>query len=327
MICFPVTIGGVVEVDSMDATEEMAVPPMFQHGFPMLEYIDTQREQRTGVTRYSQGLDAEALNKTARGIQIIQDASQQRQELIARVYAEMFMKRLFGLILKNVSKYQTRPRMIRLRGEWVPMDPRAWKNKYDMTVAVGLGTGNRDQQAAHAMTVLNVQKEIILAPGGEAMITPSNIYATLEKLITAIGWKSTETYFTDPGKNPQPQQQEPQVDPKVVEIQGKQQLQAQKDQMDHQYRMLQAQKDGEVSMFKAEADARIKAWEAERKAEREGWIAEQNADVSLAKAIDDIDIKRLSVETDNEFKADMHETQKKIASEKGADKAGSVLGS
>jgi hypothetical protein len=295
-------VGGVVEMEDTSDVEEMVVPPMFQHAFPMLEYLDTVREQRTGVTRYSQGLDAESLNKTARGMMIIQDASQQRQELIARVYAEMFMKRLFGLILKCVSRYQESPRMIRLRGEWVPMDPRTWKNKYDMTVTVGLGTGNRDQQAAHAMNMLNIQKELV-AGGKTNMVTDSNIYKTVEKYVEAVGLKSAEPYFTDPGENQQPQQ--PPVDPKVVEIQGKQQLQSQKEQMDHQFRMMQLDRDHEVNLYKAKLDAMVK-----------GWSAEQDADRDLAKAIDEIEIKRVSTDADIGMKADSTEAGMEIQKRK-----------
>ncbi len=33
-----------------------------------------------------------------------------------------------------------------MRGKFVAVDPREWNNEYDMTVNVGLGTGNREQQ-------------------------------------------------------------------------------------------------------------------------------------------------------------------------------------
>ena len=305
-------VGGVVEMQALTDTEEMVVPPMMQYLFPVLEYVDAQREQRTGVTRYSQGLDAESLNKTATGISIIQDAAQQRQELIARVYAEVFMKRMFQLILGCVAKYQKAARMIRLRGKWVEMDPRSWKNSYDMTVTVGLGTGNRDQQAVHAMNVLNIQKELLV--GGKANMVPDkNIYNTLEKLIEAIGWKSAEPYFTPPDDNQQQQQQPPQ-DPKAMEVQAKAQLNQQKEQMDHEYRMTKLERDHQVNMRKAELDAGVKEMSAQHDAGVKGWAAGQDARRKKGTADAEVRIKRTKEGID-QMDSDLEEheeTEKKV---------------
>ena len=106
-------------------------------------FADTMAEQRTGATRYNQGLDANTLNKTASGINMIQNAAAQRIELIARIYAETGVKRAFRRILQLVCQHQQKARMIRLRNTWVEMDPRGWRDSMDMTVSVGLGNGNR----------------------------------------------------------------------------------------------------------------------------------------------------------------------------------------
>lgn len=294
-------VGGVVEVDQMTDVEEMTVPPMMQHILPVIELINGQREQRTGVTRYSQGLDAESLNKTATGITIIQDAAQQRQELIARVYAEVFMKRLFQLILACVSKYQKKARMIRLRGTWVAMDPRNWSNKYDMTVTVGLGTGNRDQQAVHAMNILNIQKELLVG-GKKRMVTDGNIYNVLEKIIEAIGWKSAEPYFSPPGNTPQ-QPEPPPVDPKVIEVQKNAELNQVKAQQDHEHRMAKLAADHQVAMKKVELEAGVKGWTAQRDSARR-----------MGTAVEEIKIKRTKEGIDEKEAelAEHEETENKI---------------
>ena len=108
-------------------------PLVAAQAFPMLEYIDGVRENRTGVTRYMQGLDADTLNKTASGINQIMTAAQQRVELIARVFAETGIKDLFRKILELVDRHQSAPRIIRLRNRWVPMDPREWNTEMDLS--------------------------------------------------------------------------------------------------------------------------------------------------------------------------------------------------
>lgn len=198
--------------------ENETVEFMAGQSFQMLEYIDTVRENRTGVTRYNQGLDANSLNKTATGINAITQAAQQRIELIARIFAETGVKDIFKQILRLVTKYQSDKRVVRLRNEWVPMDPNEWNTEYDVTVNVGLGTGNKDQMAMHLMNLLNIQMQGIQMQGGidGPLITGENVYNSIEKLIENMGLKSPERYVSDPSKAPPKQ---PQPDPEMVKIQ------------------------------------------------------------------------------------------------------------
>jgi hypothetical protein len=157
-----------------------------------------EREQRTGSTRYNQGMDANSLNKTATGISIIQNASTQRQELIARHLAEG-MKSIFRKMLGLVCRHLDKKEVIRLRGKWVEMDPADWKEHYDMSVSVGLGTGNREQQVGQLTNLLNLDKEIIQLQGGAngPIVTMENVYEKLKRC-RGDGLKGIESYYTDP---------------------------------------------------------------------------------------------------------------------------------
>jgi hypothetical protein len=191
-------------------------PLVAAQAFPMLEYIDGIREGRTGVTRYNQGLHADTLNKTASGINQIMTAAQQRVELIARVFAETGIKDLFRKILELVGKHQNAPRIIRLRNRWVPMDPRNWNTQMDLSINVGLGTGNRDQMLVHLQNLLGIQVQAIKLQGGVAgpIVTLENVYNTLAKLVENAGLKSVDAYFTAPGAMPpMPQRPAPMATP------------------------------------------------------------------------------------------------------------------
>lgn len=202
--------GGIVRVKTFDAVKPMQPPLLGAPAFNLLEYIDTIKENRTGVTRYNQGVDADSLNKTATGINQIMTASQQRVELIARVFAETGVKDLFYAILENIQKHQDKAKVVRLRNEWVPMDPREWKNKFDLTVMVGLGTGSRESQLA-ALTE-EAQYQLALLQGGLPVVTPENVYNLAMKRLEAKNIKGGDLFYTHPKQMPpRPPQEDPAV--------------------------------------------------------------------------------------------------------------------
>jgi hypothetical protein len=203
--------GGIVRVKAFDAVKPLQAPPLGAPAFQLLEYIDTVRENRTGVTRYNQGLDADSLNKTATGINTIYTAAQQRIELIARIFAETGVKDLFWAILELVQKHSSKAQMMRLNGAWSQVDPREWKNKFDMTVSVGLGTGSHSMQLQGMQLLLQTTQQLGLTPYGQLLVSPQNAYAQVMSLARAIDPKRANTYFTDP-KGQMPQQA---PDPKI----------------------------------------------------------------------------------------------------------------
>jgi hypothetical protein len=218
-------VGGVVRVKAPGMSREVATTFTAGASFQMIEYIDSVREQRTGSTRYNQGMDANSLNKTATGISSIMSAASQRMEMIARQFAEQFLKPLFGKMLELVCKNPDQKEVIRLRNQWVEMDPREWKTNYDMTVTVGLGTGNREKMVGELNMLLQMDEKIIQLQGGAAgpLVTMDNIYEKLKRLVEAMGLKGIENYYTDPQEAQQaPQEGKP--DPMAIKAQGEAQV-------------------------------------------------------------------------------------------------------
>lgn len=169
-----------------------------EKAFPMLEYWDKVREGRTGVSQTSMGTNPELMhNQTATAVNQAMTASQQRVEMIARIFAESF-KRLFRALLKLTVRYQDKERVIRLRDKFVPVDPRVWNSDMDVKINVGIGSGNKDRQIAHLMAILSQQKEALGSPIGRMMVTPGHIYSTLEQITKAAGFASVDTFFRDP---------------------------------------------------------------------------------------------------------------------------------
>lgn len=217
-------INGIVRVKTANAIRQITTPFVAAETFPMVEYLDGVREARTGVTRYNQGMDANSLNKTATGMNIISSNSQQRQELVARQFGE-FLKDIFEKLLALVKVNSTPEEVTKLCGSFVP-----WPTDYDTTVSVGLGTNNKDQLVGHLMGLLQMDQSIVALQKGinGPLLTAPNIYEKLKRLTEAMGLKGTK-YYTDPADaQTQPQQQ--QEDP-LAEARMDQQTEIQKAQI------------------------------------------------------------------------------------------------
>jgi len=210
--------GGVVRIKSQGAVQPLSVPATASQSFPMLDYMDQVLQKRSGVTSTSQGIDPNILqNTTATAIAAMQQAGSGRIEMIARIFADTGVKDLFAGIFHLILKYQDKPRVIRLRGKYVSIDPREWKNNYDVTVNVGLGTGSQDQKMAMAAMVMQKQEQILSTQGfANPLVSVGQYRNTLGKFIEAAGYKDSMEFFKEiPPEldqqlsQPQPQQQQP----------------------------------------------------------------------------------------------------------------------
>ena len=309
------TPGGVVRVKSAGAVQSLAVQSIASQTFPMMEYIDGVQAKRTGVSDAQQGLNPDILqNVTATAVAAMTTQAQGKLELIARTFAETGVKSLFKGILYLAAKYSDKPRILRLRGKYVPYDPRTWKNSYDVTINVGLGNGNRNEQLAMLQMVLAKQEEILKGFGpANPLVSVSQYRTTLSKMVEAAGIKDVDSYFkpvtpeTDAMLEQQASQQQPDPNTEAAQLlaqveREKNQLRAQTDaarvQLDREQMQLEITRKSAEMTMKAQNDAAtIRIKEAELalkqiKLELEAAVANGNADVAqsdtVLKAIDTI---------------------------------------
>ena len=273
----------------MDAVAPITTPFVGQDALPVLQLFQDVRQRRSGVTNYSQGLDSDTLNKTATGISRIQDAAQQRQELIARIIAECGLKRMFKLILKNIVSYDNKPRQIKISNKWTPINPREWANNYDMTITVGLGTGNRDMQVQQIGMLLGMDLQMATAMGGMPPIINWNTQQRkFLKLCEAMGLKGAEQYYVDPAQTPQ---QPPPPDPEMMKAQAQIQikqaeleLKKQEAMLNAQLEQMKAQHEIAIEEMKAKADIAIEQMKAQAKIAIDTSHAGHQVEIEKAKA-------------------------------------------
>jgi hypothetical protein len=193
------TAGGVVRVKSNGAVTPLTVQSTAAQSFPMFEYLDGVLAKRTGVSDMQQGLDPNVLqNVTATAVAAMSQQSAGKLELIARIFAETGVKSLFKGILQLLCKYQEKTRTIRLRGEWVNFDPREWSDQYSVTINVGLGNGNRQEQIAMLQMIMAKQEEIIGKYGvNNPLVTVTQYRKTLGRMIEMAGFKDTSAFINE----------------------------------------------------------------------------------------------------------------------------------
>lgn len=237
--------GGIVREFVQGAVNPLEQPWIGAQTLPMLEYLSTVKENRTGYTRYSQGMDSNSLNKTARGVSLIMNASQKRMKLMARIMAEALVAPTMRGVFKTLTDYCMEKLSFRLRNNYVQYDPQEWRDGYDMTINVGLGTGDKEQQHAMLMQIAQTQAQAVQAGALDKLVSMQNIYNTQARIIENAGFKDADEFWLDPSKQPPQQPQPPQPDPNEV---MKQQTELQKAQIDQQTKLQTAQIEAESKL-------------------------------------------------------------------------------
>lgn len=258
--------GRVIRTKAPGLLKYQEVPDTSQAAFTAMGYMDAVLASRTGVDKQSQGIDANALqNQSATAVAQVFSASQMRMKLIARIMAEG-VRDMMSLLHATIRKHGQQSQTVRLRNQWVSVDPRGWKTRNDMTINVGLGAGGKAQQFAQTMALGNVQKEMVAA-GKTNIVDDQKLYNSASELTKIMGHKNPDQFFNDPSeKGPDGQLLHPPVapppDPKAQAIQAQSQATMQEMQQKGQLSAQQSQIDGALAQMKAELDAKLKILDA-----------------------------------------------------------------
>ena len=231
--------GAPVYVTRAGSIREMQVPFVGNQALNMLTHFETEAEKRTGVSKASMGLEPDVLaNQTATAANIAYSSSLGKVEMIARMWADGGMRKLFSGVLKQLIKYQDFTRIIRMSGQEVAIDPRQWEmfKEADVNIDTGLGTGNRDRDMAMINAIVGKQEAIIGQFGVNSPLVDLNKYSrALQDMAQTAGIKDPEQYFGEIPIGYQPPQKPPSAE--QMEAQRKQQ----KDQQDFQVDMMNLQ--------------------------------------------------------------------------------------
>jgi hypothetical protein len=272
------TAGGIIRARQPGMVQAISGTPVGGEVRPLMDYLDNIKEQRTGMSKASQGLDANALQSTtASAISATVRGAQVKLESYARTMAETGVKSLFKGILHLVTKYDNKPRIVRLRNNFVPIDPREWTSEFDVVVQVGLGTADDEQKIAFLTQIAAKQEQILMQLGpSNPVVSMAQYVNTLRSIAEIGGFKDADQFFASPQQiqmqQQQQQQQPPQPDPAVAmkqqqmeaelalkreKMQADIQLERERMTMEMELRRQELQAEAELRMAKAVTDSQI----------------------------------------------------------------------
>lgn len=276
--------GGIIRMRDINAVTEQVIPFTAGASMPMLEHVEGMRENRTGVSRTSMGLNPDSLNNTATGRQIDQSAAYQRIELIARIAAELLVKPIFKGILKLLTDGDMEKMAFRLRDEFVEYDPNEWRDSYDMTIHVGLGTGDKMAQGQSLAAIWQMQQ----AAMQYGIATNKHLYNTAVKTVENAGFKDVQSFVQDPSKQPPPPPAPPPLPIQIEQMKAQADAQKFQAQMQADMQKMQAQMQAEIQKFQAESQSVLAA----EKIKAEAKLQEVRANLELQAANDQRDAER-----------------------------------
>lgn len=275
-------IGQPIRMRAPGMVQPFSVPFVGKEAFPVLGYLDEAKENRTGVSKASAGLNAEALQSTTKAaVSATMSGAQGRVELICRHFAEGGMKELFSLVNNLVIKHQEGQDMFRLNNQFVPVDPRYWDSDKDVTVNVAISKNSDDERMAVLNNLAGKQEQILQQLGPNNPLVNLQQYSnTLSKMIEMAGFKDAQSFINTqvPPMPPMPEEQKPDAAELLAQAEiQKAQVQAQKAVIDAETDRMKIIMDDDRRRDEAEADIRLKAAELAGKYGTQIDIAEINA--------------------------------------------------
>lgn len=190
--------GGIIRARNPGAVVPFSTPFVGQAALGVMAYLDEIKTQRTGISRASQGLDADVLQSTTRAaVQAQLSSSQERIEMIARLFADG-LKQCFQGLLKLVIQHQDKAKIIRLRNQFVPIDPRGWDSSMDMIVNIALGRGSDEQKMGFLMQIMGLQQQAIQAYGpNNPLVDLAQFRNTLAQMTSLAGFQDATQFWKE----------------------------------------------------------------------------------------------------------------------------------
>jgi len=297
----------------------------------VLEWVTGERESRTGITRLNQGLDADALNKTASGTAMMQAQGQQQEEFIARNLGEAF-SRLMGKKYRLMRK-EGDPFKIKVDGQYKMVDPSQWPEDVNVAIRVGLGTGSKDKRIQARMMMAPIMSEGFAS----GQVKPEHLFHAVDGLVRDLGIGQGDDYWIDPSAPPeidpqtgQPKQEPEKPDPETEAMKAEQAREDAKAQADQQREGakldLERQKAEATLTLKQQSDeATINAMREKHQLEMEQRREAASLEAQLARDKADAEYSIALYKIDRESELAAHNASMKAASDLSTNRPGGDL--
>lgn len=250
-----------VDTDSPDVAGHIHFPqatPIVQQLIPVLDMLDQMRENRTGVGRNNTAIDPDVLKQATDGAQERAfKAANAKIEMIIRLLAETLVKNWVKLAHKTLIKHQDQPAVFKMRGQYIQVDPREWKERDDLSVSVGLGTGTEEEKHAKLAALGMVLEKADVA----GIVLPNNVFNFVTDSAKALGFKQPERYATDPTTPEFQQMMQQRQREAQAQKQQESQILAQAEDVKGKYKLMETQVRQQGDMLKQQRELAFKLQE------------------------------------------------------------------
>jgi hypothetical protein len=189
----------VIRMRQAGMVQPVITPFVGKEALPVLDLMTQVRENRTGQSDASAGLDPAVLqSSTASAVHATLSKAQSRVEMIARVFAETGFTRLYRGMLRETVKNMDYARVALLYGKPTLIDPRQWDIEMTVLPYPMFGRGSVAERLQYLTSILAKQEQLMQELGFDnPFCTPDQYSYTLKKIIETSGYHNTANFFND----------------------------------------------------------------------------------------------------------------------------------
>ena len=212
-------IGGLVNVTRPDGIAPLPQAGLNPFVFQTIQLLDEDKEEATGVSKLSQGLNKDAVSKqnSQAMVESLVSLSQQREKIMARNFAYQFLAELYLSVYRLVVANERKEKVVSIAGNFIRVFPSDWDDRTEVLVEMKLGYGEQEQEAQKMLAFHQMMSQ---DPSIGPMYSPDNKYHTIKSILEKNGIKDIDSYITNPKQIPPPQPDPMQM--KQVELQERQ---------------------------------------------------------------------------------------------------------
>jgi hypothetical protein len=258
------TPGGAIRVRGEgpvgDSAEPFVTQPILDKILPAIDYWDKTKETRSGI-RPGSDMDPDMLREVTKGAFLEgMNRLSQKIEMIARMLAESGVKDMVLQVHDLLIRHQDKPRMVQMRGKWVEVDPRTWKSRTDLSLKVGLGTGNEEEKRQKISMLAQHQMQVLQAATQAPAPVYSRMYALFEDNAKAMGFDVPDKYAIPPNSPEyqqlqQQMQQNQQQNPQMAKVQADAQAEQARLQQEGALRQAEMRMQAQVDAHRQQVEA------------------------------------------------------------------------
>jgi hypothetical protein len=280
-------LGGIVNVTRADGLAPLPQSSLNPFVFQTVQLLDEDKEEATGVSKLSQGLNKDAVSKqnSQAMVENLVSLSMQREKILARNFAYQFLTQLYLEVYRLVTANEREEKVLQIAGNFTRMYPSTWDERADVTVEMKLGYGESEAEANKFLAFHQMMSQ---DPQMAPMYQAQNKYNVIRTILDKSGIKNTNDFITPPDQIPPPQ-----PDPMAMKQMELQERQVAAQEASVQTQTLKVQTNAEMEAMKVELDRmkfELDRFKAERDLDRKEFDSTSRAaiaaeEVVMAKAI------------------------------------------